>query len=57
VSTLQAQYYIDRTRLIKKELNSLKLEIRKHEDDKMYVEYLEGIIESAKRILDIITND
>lgn len=57
MSTLQAQYYIDRTRLIKNELNKLKYEIRKHEDDEMYVEYLEGIIESAKRVLDIITND
>jgi hypothetical protein len=57
VSTLEAQYYIDRTRLIKNELNNLKLEIRKREDDKDYVEYLEGVIESAKRVLDIITND
>jgi hypothetical protein len=57
MTTLQANYYIDRTRLIKNELNNLKLDIRKIEDDKMYVEYLEGIIESAKRVLDIITND
>jgi hypothetical protein len=55
--TLQAQYYIDRTRLVKNELRNLKLEIRKREEDKMYVEYLEGILDAATRCLDIITND
>jgi hypothetical protein len=57
MTNLQDNYYINRTRLIKNELNNLKLEIRKIEDDKMYVEYLEGIIESAKRVLDIIASD
>jgi len=57
VSTLQAQYYIDSARLINNELNNLKIEIRKSEDDKDYVAYLEGVIESAKRVLSIIIED
>ena len=57
MSTLEAQYYIDRTRLIQNKLQELKLDIRKMETDKEYAEYLEGVIESAKRVLSIITND
>lgn len=54
---MQAQYYIDSARLINNELNNLKIEIRKSEDDKDYVAYLEGVIESAKRVLSIIIED
>ena len=57
MSTLEAQYYIDRTRLIQNKLQELKLDIRKREIDKEYVEYLEGVIESAKRVLSIITDE
>lgn len=54
---IQANYYIDRTRLIKNEIRNLKLEIRKHEEDEAYKEYCEGILDAACRCLDIITND
>jgi hypothetical protein len=54
---MTAPFYIEKTKHIQSKLQELKLEIRKYEEDKMYAEYLEGVIESAKRVLNIITND
>lgn len=47
--------YAHRAAEIIKRIHELKLFVRKYEEDEEYKEYVEGILDAAKSVLELIT--
>jgi hypothetical protein len=50
-------FYVEKVLGVKKSLQSIKIEIRKYEEDEAYKEYCEGIIDAAVSALGLIARD